>query len=293
MNQDTILQSNLLDIIFENRNKDYGAYTLRKKYNSRLRIAVFSMMGICILFSLQLLSENSTTVFTQSPPNIFTPDPKLSVFHSVTNAGRKSAAKITHTKKISETERPPKIVASNIINNLPATPPEIQPSLTGTGISEVNFPSDLDGHNNGKLNENGRALAQTLEKPAKSDPLGEAEIMPQYPGGTKALLAFLKKNIHSPGDVEEGEDVSVKIKFVVNYNGKLESFNIVKSGGEVFDNEVLRVLKKMPLWIPGKSNGQNVSVYYVVPVKFLNQVELYGYGKFSILFYLAAIGLKN
>ncbi|HEY5407892.1 MAG TPA: hypothetical protein VIJ92_12430 [Ginsengibacter sp.] len=43
---------------------------------------------------------------------------------------------------------------------------------------------------------------------------------------------------------------------------------MIKSGGIAFDNEVVRVLKKMPLWIPGKSNGENVSVYYVIPVKF-------------------------
>ena len=65
--------------------------------------------------------------------------------------------------------------------------------------------------------------------------------------------------------------MSVKIKFVVNYSGKLESFDVLKSGGMEFDNEVLRVLKKMPLWIPGKNNGENVSVYYVVPVKFASE----------------------
>ena len=62
--------------------------------------------------------------------------------------------------------------------------------------------------------------------------------------------------------------ISVKVKFVVNYNGRLEAFNVLESGGYIFDNEVLRVLRKMPLWIPGKSNGENVSVYYTVPVKF-------------------------
>lgn len=95
--------------------------------------------------------------------------------------------------------------------------------------------------------------------------------MPQYPGGVKALLDFLKKNLHAPQDVEEGDEVLVKVKFVVDYNGKMESFNIIKSGGDEFDNEVIRVLKKMPLWIPGKSNGENVSVYYVVPVKFTSE----------------------
>ena len=92
--------------------------------------------------------------------------------------------------------------------------------------------------------------------------------MPQYPGGIKALLAYLKKNLHAPDAVEEGKQVSVKVKFVVNYDGKLESFKVIESGGEVFDNEVLRVLQKMPLWIPGRSNGENISVYYTVPVRF-------------------------
>lgn len=60
----------------------------------------------------------------------------------------------------------------------------------------------------------------------------------------------------------------MKVKFVVNFSGKLESFKVIESGGEVFDNEVLRVLQKMQPWIPGKNNGENVSVYYTVPVKF-------------------------
>jgi protein TonB len=92
--------------------------------------------------------------------------------------------------------------------------------------------------------------------------------MPQYPGGLKALLDYLKKNLQAPDDLEAGKEVSVKVKFVVNYNGQLEAFNVLESGGCIFDNEVLRVLRKMPRWIPGKSNGENVAVYYTVPVKF-------------------------
>ncbi len=56
-----------------------------------------------------------------------------------------------------------------------------------------------------------------------------------------------------------------------NYNGKLEAFDVIKSGGTAFDEEVLRVLKKMPLWNPGRTNGENVAVYYIVRVKFSNR----------------------
>ena len=62
--------------------------------------------------------------------------------------------------------------------------------------------------------------------------------------------------------------MSVKVTFVVGYEGKLKGFKITEDGGEVFNKEVIRVLKKMPDWIPGKANGENVSVYYTIPVKF-------------------------
>jgi hypothetical protein len=55
----------------------------------------------------------------------------------------------------------------------------------------------------------------------------------------------------------------------VGYDGKLKKFEVQQDGGKVFNEEVIRVLKKMPDWIPGKTKGENVSVYYAIPVKFL------------------------
>ena len=83
-------------------------------------------------------------------------------------------------------------------------------------------------------------------------PRATADVMPQYPGGMKELIKFLKKNLVAPAEIDE-EEIGVKIKFVVNYDGSLVSFNIMQSGGDIFDNEVIRVLKKMPKWIPGKA----------------------------------------
>lgn len=94
------------------------------------------------------------------------------------------------------------------------------------------------------------------------------EVLPSYPGGMDALRKFLEKNLQTPTEMEAGEMVSVRVRFVVNYSGKLESFVTVLNGGEVYNKEVVRVLKKMPDWIPGKAKGENVSVYYVIPVKF-------------------------
>ena len=67
--------------------------------------------------------------------------------------------------------------------------------------------------------------------------------------------------------MEEGEEIGVKVKFIVSYNGDLIGFNVIETGGAPFDDEVMRVLKKMPKWIPGKASGENVSTYYIIPVK--------------------------
>ena len=268
MNQDTILQSNLLDIIFENRNKDYGAYALRKSYNSRLRVALVLMMALCLLLCLLFLQKPSSIAKVKSMI-LASPDRKLDNYQPPSHPAHKVVVNNIHPRKINPNQLPLRIVDSININKLPATPFETTQSINSTSLSTINFPGDEEGP--GKNLKIDAAPTVPATKINKNGPVEVADIMPQYPGGVKALLDFLKKNLHAPGDVEEGEEVSVKIKFVVNYNGKLESFDVLKSGGIVFDNEVIRVLKKMPLWIPGKSNGENVSVYYVVPVKFTNQ----------------------
>ncbi len=94
--------------------------------------------------------------------------------------------------------------------------------------------------------------------------------MPSYPGGMDALRKFLVRNLENPRDMKEGEVANVKVKFVVGSNGELQSFVTVQDGGNEFNREVMRVLKKMPNWVPGKSKGQNVFVFYTIPIKFIS-----------------------
>ena len=95
-------------------------------------------------------------------------------------------------------------------------------------------------------------------------------MMPSFPGGMPALRKFLEKQLSNPRDLEEEEVISVQVRFVVGYDGKLKDITILKDGGDEFNKEVIRVVKKMPEWIPGKAKGQEVSVYYTIPVKFIS-----------------------
>ena len=111
--------------------------------------------------------------------------------------------------------------------------------------------------------------AKIVELNADPPPINNPDVLPVYPGGMDALRKFLEQNLRNPRYMEEGETVTVQVKFVVGFDGKLQSFEIIENGGNEFNDEVLRVLKKMPSWIPGKSKGQNVPVYYIIPVKFI------------------------
>jgi periplasmic protein TonB len=163
------------------------------------------------------------------------------------------------------------------VKNIAITKIESQATRLATNLDSVAISGrTMEGSTNAPVPVGGTIAGTndgpTAAEPAamvdKMTPLYSAEVMPAFPGGMEALRKFLQKHLHNPQEMETGELVSVKIKFVVGFEGKLKSFEIIEDGGTIFNNEVIRVLKKMPEWIPGKSNGQAVSVYYTIPVKF-------------------------
>jgi len=97
-----------------------------------------------------------------------------------------------------------------------------------------------------------------------------AEVMPEYPGGMSALYSFLSKNLQYPPVCREnGIQGKVFLKFVVDEEGNLESFEVIKSSGaDLLDQEALRVAHQMARWKPGYMKGKAVKVYYNLPVSF-------------------------
>jgi TonB family protein len=95
------------------------------------------------------------------------------------------------------------------------------------------------------------------------------DTMPSYPEGEKAMFQYLAKNVkYSAYARENGYHGTVKVNFVVNSDGSLSNFVIQNSVGGGCDEEVLRVIRLMPKWIPGVKNGKKVAAYYTLPMKF-------------------------
>jgi periplasmic protein TonB len=268
MKTELILKSDVLDILFDNRNKAYGAYNLRKFYDNRLMKSLGVMLGVVVVLS----------AFTFIPKKkVVAKDGMYETI--ICHLGDPQKEKIKEIEK-PKTNKPPKQKAPTQIWTKPVIVDSKEPVKTLAALSDSvviastttlgepgNRPIIIQPAGSG---DGGPGVTPEPAKPPVDikTPIYSPEIMPAYPGGMEALRKFLQRNLTNPKEMEEGEEVSVKVKFVVDYDGNLKSFVTVQDGGEEFNKEVIRVLNKMPNWIPGKSNGQNVSVYYTIPVKF-------------------------
>jgi protein TonB len=272
MNKNLILKTDILDIIFEKRNKAYGAYDLRKFYPDRLKLALGLMFLLTIFFSAFTFMPKKTNRISgrvydipqpgltkakepvkepEKKPEVKQPDAKQKtpVNQKILTNQILIVPKNTKTDSVVTILTEYLIGTKTILVDKPGVP-FVEPPKTepGTGVSgkstpkiNVTVPMDLDA----------------------------VDVPPSYPGGMDAFRKFMEKNLHTPDELESGEIVTVRVRFVVDYTGKLQSFVPVLDGGEVYNKEVMRVLKKMPDWIPGKAKGENVPVYYVIPVKFV------------------------
>lgn len=258
------LQANLLDILFENRNKDYGAYALRRDYNHRLWIAVIS--GLCIaglVFLASLLNGkksvtalnnfgvDSVIIKTFTLPE---KDPEM------LNQQRRPAAATIRDAQI-------RIVSNDESTDVP-TEDEREGRQTSTETTE------------GSEYINTGPIQTPVENTTTNQP--EIPAIPnrvlfhrqaEFPGGPELLKKFLAGQLVPPSDLEPGEIVRVEVRFTIASDGKVSGFEIITSGGREFDQEVLRVCRRMPNWIPAQQNGIEVPVNYILPVTFISMEQ--------------------
>ena len=93
--------------------------------------------------------------------------------------------------------------------------------------------------------------------------------MPQFPGGNRAMMAYIGQNIKYPTEaVAKGIEGRVLVQFVVNKEGDLQDIKVMKSIDSLLDQEAIRVISSMPKWTPGKLKGEAVNIQYVLPIQF-------------------------
>lgn len=265
-----------LNVVFENRNKDYGAYELRLKSSLYLRNALLvSAIGFSLLILvpsiLSVLKNKEAASITNRIP--LDDDQKVYKIIDVKLPAKKQEASVqvaagekTDFKQINYA--PPKVVVDHLGGDAP-TIDQVETSVISTSNIEGGESTGINstGITNG-IPGNGFEGTGT-EVSGSNEPVLHAEIMPEFPGGMAAWSKFLNKNLIYPSMAREnGVQGRVTVSFVVEKNGQISALKVLSGIGAGCDEEAMRVIKKSPLWKPGFQNGKAVRVAYVIPIVF-------------------------
>ena len=265
MKSEDILRSSLNDLLFENRNKMYGAYVLRRDYPLHVRRALASMLALSAAFVLLSFVRTGKKAFI----------PLAGAEGHVLCQIRPHVPVTPPTPKRKAAAPPTAKFVSAILFTADTDSSDRRRDISRLAIGVVNIPDDPFAADEPALVPVVPAVPVPEMPPVAppqagvgNEPVTDPDVQPAYPGGQQALLAFLQKNLQMPLPLEPGEAVQVQVKFVVGFDGELQTFAVQKDGGPAFNDEVIRVLKRMPRWVPGKKGSRAVAAYYSLPVKF-------------------------
>jgi periplasmic protein TonB len=257
-----LCRSEWLELVFDDRNKEYGAYELRKHYDRTLLQAlgftsvffISLFLGFSYFMTRQPAVPTGTVVTLRDPivPPIIKTKP-------VDPPKPRTEPPVQHRT----VAFPPPVVAPDPIAKNPPTLEEDKKSTIG----QVNQ-DGMDGGNIDDYKSNtGGGAALTEDKTIYTT--GTIEIMPQFPGGEVAWQKFLQKHLHYPPQaIDAGIGGKVFISFVVETDGHLSDITLVRGVGYGLDDEAIRVLYIAPKWTPGIQNGRKVRVRYTMPFNF-------------------------
>ena len=262
------------EMVFEGRNKEYGAYRLRKNAGKR---NLYSLITIFIA-ALAIWGGISLVKFVESRTKSVA---QTSVAELSALNQPKKKAEVKQQKKV-KLEQPEKVV-ERVKSSVKFTAPvikkddEVKPEdelktqdelmSTKTAIGALDVKGNDDA--NGEVLKLKEAVAQPEPKPEVEKVFDVVEQMPSFPGGPSALMEWLSNNVKYPVVAQEnGVQGRVVVSFVVERVGSITDVKVVRGVDPSLDKEASRVVRAMPRWIPGKQNGSAVRVKYNVPVAF-------------------------
>lgn len=267
-------QLSLLDIVFENRNKAYGAYVLRRDHDKSLRTAMaFSFSVIFLLLSANFIAEKlKHTAKTHALI-----DPVVTLTEVKLADKQETIVPKKPDPQPSQPQPKPKPTVANTPMNVVANS-EVRkdsiPTVDDLKKAESGLTDNRNAADDGAGVDGGKGTAPSLEAatemvPVNNDPVWFSEVMPEFPGGQDKLLKFLADHTeYPPMEQEEGITGKVLAEVTVGLDGKISDVHILKSPTPDFSREVTRVAKLIPPFKPGMQAGRPVRVKMVLPFSF-------------------------
>jgi periplasmic protein TonB len=248
----------LEEMVFRNKNKLYGAYSLRRKYNKYLTLSL-------ILAFFLMLSGLAYPVIAS-----------FMIRHTVINIGDKTTTGEILPRPATEppvVPPPPLPQPADPVKSARFVPPTVVIDSIDTDFGKQVVladikPVSLPGIEPFATPDKSKS-EPTIETREKPEPVTAVQEMPRFPGGDEELFAFLHKNLIYPQEAKVLEMAGVVyVAFVVELDGSITDVKIERGIGSYCDDEAIRLVKSMPAWTPGKQNNIPVRVRYVLRVKF-------------------------
>ncbi len=271
MEAQSILTAPVLDILFEGRNKAYGAYTLRKEYNRRLATALIITISFITGISFYFYFQPSKHLIERKiiPDIILDPGP------------------VMEKPKIDPPRPPSKPPAQVKVQTIRNTTPVIVRDAPEEDMPPEN--NALENAKTGSQNQDGPADDAITATAGASNGINGIEgekdegdenkifetvqIASAYPGGPAAWKRFLLKTVRYPSDAEDNRiEGTVIVQFVVDTDGNVSDVEAV-SGPEELKNEAVRVIKRSGAWTAAIQNGRKVKSYKKQPITFRLGIE--------------------
>ena len=280
MAKDVDLSSNeWIDIVFEGKNKDFGAYELRRQSAKRHNKAMVVIVIVLFLIGVIGLLANTVLQKAEARPE----DQIEQAMVDYADAEEEEEEEQEEEQQRVE-EQQPEALPEEILNTVKATELQItkdeevveeiksQDELkeTDTAVGTTDFDKGTDDLN--VVREHKEEVIVEEKKPEPVDDNKVFDIVeqkPQFPGGEAALLKYIAEHLRYPALAQEnGIQGRVVVQFVVTKTGSIGEVKVVRSKDPDLDKEAVRVVKTLPNFVPGKMNGHSVNVWYTLPITF-------------------------
>ena len=275
MSRIDLISNSWSDLVFEGKNKEYGAYQLRQETGWRNFKSLMCMLaigvGIAVFVAIKGVVENAMKS-----------DVAIETDVELSKLAQKKEAKVERKEEVKKIEVEQKVV-EKVESSVKFTAPEIKKDDEVKPEDEIKSQDDLAKTNtaigtfdvkgndeaDGEVLKAKEVIADEVPKEEETKVFDVVEQMPEFPGGQGALLKWISDHIRYPAIAEEnGIQGRVVCTFVVERDGSVTDVQVARSIDPSLDKEAVRVLKQMPRWNPGKQNGSSVRVKYTVPVTF-------------------------
>lgn len=268
------------DLIFEGKNKEFGAYTLRRQSDRRHnRAMILVIIGLVLVLiggyfwgmyndyrreqkelELQAQLEQQLAAMEEQVEE----QPEEEVQQAVEEPVQEEALPEEILNTIKDTEIA--IAEDNEVTEDITSKDEVQESTAAAGAST--FDQGTDDLNVVREHKE-EIIVEEKKEPVKEEVFTAVEQMPQFPGGDAELLKYIATHIKYPTMAAENNiQGRVVVKFVVKKDGQVGDVVVLRGRDPDLDKEAQRVVKTLPKFIPGKMNGQAVAVWYTLPINF-------------------------